>query len=68
MALCAGGGEICRDVIRVRRALEILHVAGHTRRAGQVVVVVRMAVTHCRGGTAWELVRGKPTVSDRTSH
>jgi hypothetical protein len=44
VALRAGLREIRRDVIRIRRALEILEVAGHARRARQVVVVIDVAI------------------------
>ena len=44
VALFAGLREIRRHVIRVRRALEILQVTRHAGRAGQVVVVVDVAI------------------------
>ena len=45
MARVAGLGEVCRNVVRVRRALKILQVAIDAGRAGQAVVVVDMAVS-----------------------
>lgn len=44
VALIAGLGEIRSNVTWVRSALEILQVAGHASRAGQVVVVVDVAI------------------------
>ncbi len=44
VALIAGLRKIRRDVIRVRRPLKIFQVAGHAGGAGQVVVVVDVAV------------------------
>ena len=44
VALRAVRREVRRDVVRVRSALEILEVTGYASRAGQVVVVVDMAI------------------------
>lgn len=44
VALCAIGGEVCRNVIRIRRALKIFQVAADACRAGQAVVVVDVTV------------------------
>ena len=44
MALRAVRREVCRDVVRVRSALEILEVTGDASRAGQVVVIVDVAI------------------------
>ncbi len=40
----AGLRETPSDVVRIRRTLEIFQVAGHARRAGQVVIVIDVAV------------------------
>ena len=37
-------GKVRRDMVRIRRALVILQVAGHARRTVQVVVVVDVAI------------------------
>lgn len=44
VALCAVRGEVRRDVIRIRRALEILQVARNAGSAHQVVIIVDVAV------------------------
>lgn len=44
MALRAIRGEVCRDVIGICRTLKILEVASNAGRAGEVVVVVGVAV------------------------
>ena len=44
VALRAVRREVRRDVVRVRSALEILEVTVYASRAGQVVVVVDMAI------------------------
>src|SRR4030081_3320405 len=44
MALLADLREVCGNVIRIGRALKILQVASYARSAGQVVVIVDMAV------------------------
>ena len=44
MALRAVGGEVCRYVIGIRRALKIFQVATNAGRAGQVVNVVGVTV------------------------
>jgi len=44
MALRAVRGEVCRHVVGIRRTLKIFQVAGNAGRAGQVVVVVGVAV------------------------
>lgn len=44
MALRAVRWEIRRDVIRVRRSLEVWQVAANARHTGQAVVIVGMAV------------------------
>ena len=62
MALLAGRGEVCRDVIGVRRALKILQVAANAACAGQVVVVVDVAIgtlprRHCMPASQRESCR-----------
>ena len=44
VALLAGLWEVRRHVIRIRRALEILQVTAHASGAGQVVIVVNVAI------------------------
>lgn len=44
MALRAVRREVRRNVVRVRSALEILEVTGYATRAGQVVVIVNVAI------------------------
>ena len=44
VALVAGLREIRRHVIRVRRSLEVFQVTGHAGRAGQVVIIVDVAI------------------------
>ena len=44
VALRAIGGEVRRNVIRIRRALKIFQVAANAGRAGQAVVVVDVTV------------------------
>jgi len=44
VALVAGLREVRRNVIRVGRSLEVFQVAGNAGRAGQVVIIVDMAI------------------------
>ena len=44
VALVAGLREIRRHVIRVRRSLEVFQVTGNAGRAGQVVIVIDVAI------------------------
>ncbi len=44
MASLAGLRELCLHVVRIRRALIVLQVAGHARRGRQVVVAVHVAL------------------------
>ena len=44
MALIATLREVRRDVVRIRRALVVLEMAGHTGIAGQVVIVIDVAI------------------------
>jgi len=44
MALLAGLREVCRNVVGIRSALEVLQVTSDTSRTGEVVVIVAVAV------------------------
>lgn len=44
MALLAGLRKVRRNVVGVRSALEVLQVTSDTRRTGEVVVIVAVAV------------------------
>ena len=44
MALSAGLGKACRDVVRICRALIVLQMAAYAGRAGQVEVVVDVTI------------------------
>ena len=61
MALLAGRRKVCRDVIGVCRTLKILQVTANAGRAGQVVVVVGVAV----GALPW---RHCMSAGQRKSH
>ena len=47
MALLAGLRKIRVDVVGIGRALEVLQMTGHAGRAGQVVVIVNVAIGAC---------------------
>ena len=63
MALLAGRGKICRDVIGVRGALEILQVTANAGHAGDVVVIVDVAVDAL---PRWHSVPSRQRKSDRS--
>jgi hypothetical protein len=61
MALLASLREVCRNMVRISCAPEILQVAGYARSAGKVVVIVDVAV----GALAWR--HGVPPGQWKTS-
>ena len=59
VALVAGLREVRRHVIRVRRSLEVFQVTGNAGRAGQVVIIVDVAIAalprwNCVHAGEWE--------------
>ena len=64
VALLAGLREVRLHVVRIRRALEILQVAAHAGRirAGQVVVVIHVALRRTARAVRVRPVSGNPVV------